>query len=144
MINHYKVYWQSPGKGAVPRESLKVRGAYGAKLLAQGRKLSDEVIVYEVPDTEDNRIITSAYGDDFSYENPIGKKPTKVKAQSIKEEAPPVVEPSRPTRRLTKIEVMDRLSKAGIRYRTNEKPETLFGKLPDDIKRNFELDKQEL
>lgn len=135
-------------------------GASNPRLRAwegEGRRVFSGVpviggLMFTIPDNPQNKSkfhhVFSAkpgtYDWTTEYNEPGVKKPkeapTKPKA---KDEKPKKKATGHPVERVNKYEVMDILTKANIKFGIKEKAETLFEKVPDDLKRNLKLAKSE-
>lgn len=131
------LYWTPSRKGESPPDYIRCWGMAGEAFNADRTPIGNGYFKFVIPDSERNSSILHILGDKFSTDEPDIKINPK---KEVKEKAPEAAPLAAPSRRMNKLDIMDKLSKLNIRYRVNEKPETLFEKLPDDIKANSKLD----
>jgi len=127
--------------GSQPR--VKAYKAGGGIVHIPDMPLTDGVgMSFTLEDFDKNRELVKTYlaaGKQWSCEQVerpamMKKAPTPKRTTSPKRKAT-----GHPVRPLNRAEIMDVLDKHRIVYRQNEKSETLFRKLPDDIKRSSKL-----
>jgi hypothetical protein len=138
-MGELKLSWKPQTLGA-SQPRVKAYNAKGHITLIQDNPQPNGEVFFLLEETDLNRDLIKGYLASKAWSCEQVDRPTDIPKAVPKIPEPPKERPTgHPQRALNRAEVMDFLDKNGIHYRTNEKSETLFRKLPDDVKRSCKL-----
>ncbi len=94
-------------------------------------------LLFKFPENEKNNLRMVDIKEPWHTELPFKKSEKKASEEVILKESSPVDDSDRTP--ITREELIEVLTNNGIAFRRNQKTQTLYEKLPDDIARNFKL-----
>ncbi len=134
----YTIYWVPGPNDQLPR--FMAFDEDGRRKLFHGFAVEGVpgALKYEVPETTKNKQFYETMSGVWQKEPPKSGNQIKTSQKSILKSGASSVEDPHKTP-LTRAELIVILENNGIAFRGNQKTETLYEKLPDDIARNFKL-----
>ena len=96
-------------------------------------------LLFKFPENDKNDLRMANIKEPWHTELPFKNKEKKASKEVILKESSPVDDSDRTP--ITREELIEVLTNNGIAFRRNQKTQTLYEKLPDDIARNFKLAK---